>query len=148
LTQKAEDHIEEEADFSSKYKKEVNMRSIRRHTRTTGIILAVMMFLISTPYQSALAALINTETVLAENQSNEARDYLKQLMAREDIRSALIAHGIDPLEAEARIASLSDSEIIELSDQIENLPAGGDAIGLVIAVLVIIVLVLVIMKLK
>ncbi|MGD9301551.1 MAG: PA2779 family protein [Desulfobacterales bacterium] len=124
------------------------MRSIRRHTRTTGIILAVMMFLISTPYQSALAALINTETVLAENQSQEARDYLKQLMARDDIRSALIAHGIDPLEAEARITSLSDSEIIELSDQIENLPAGGDAIGLVIAVLVIIVLVLVIMKLK
>jgi hypothetical protein len=148
LTQKAEDHIEEEADFSSKYKKGVNMRSIRRHTRTTGIILAVMMFLISTPYQSALAALINTETVLAENQSQEARDYLIQLMAREDIRSALIAHGIDPLEAEARIASLSDSEIIELSDQIENLPAGGNAIGLVIAVLVIIVLVLVIMKLK
>ena len=144
----AEDHIEEEAAFSSTYKKEVSMRSIRRHTRTTGIILAVMMFLISTPYQSALAALINTETVLAENQSQEARDYLIQLMAREDIRSALIAHGIDPLEAEARIASLSDSEIIELSDQIENLPAGGNAIGLVIAVLVIIVLVLVIMKLK
>lgn len=124
------------------------MRSIRRYTRTTGIIMAVMMLLISTPYQSALAALINTETILAENQSQEARDYLKQLMAREDVRSALIAQGIDPLEAEARIASLSDSEIIELSDQIENLPAGGDAIGLVIAVLVIIILVLVIMKLK
>ena len=144
----AKEHKEQEEDFSSKYKKEVSMRSIRGYTRTTGIILAVMMFLISTPYQSALAALINTETVLAENQSQEARDHLKQLMAREDVRSALIAHGIDPLEAEARIASLSDSEIIELSDQIENLPAGGDAIGLVIAVLVIIVLVLVIMKLK
>ena len=144
----AEDHIEEKADFSSTYEEEVRMRSIRGYTRTTGIILAVMMFLISTPYQSALAALINTETVLAENQSQEARDDLKQLMAREDVRSALIAHGIDPLEAEARIASLSDSEIIELSDQIENLPAGGNAIGLVIAVLVIIVLVLVIMKLK
>jgi hypothetical protein len=110
--------------------------------------MAVMMLLISTPYQSALAALINTETILAENQSQEARDYLKQLMAREDVRSALIAQGIDPLEAEARIASLSDSEIIKLADQIENLPAGQGAIGLVIAVLVIIILVLVIMKLK
>jgi hypothetical protein len=63
------------------------------------------------------------------------------------VRSALIAQGIDPLEAEARIASLSQSEIDELSDQIENLPAGGDAFGLVIAVLVIVILVLVIMKL-
>jgi len=124
------------------------MRSIRRYTRTTGIIMAMMMLLISTPYQSALAALINTETILAENQSQEARDYIKQLMAREDVRSALIAQGIDPLEAEARIASLSDSEIIELADQIEDLPAGQGALGLVIAVLVIIILVLVIMKLK
>ncbi|MGD8654032.1 MAG: PA2779 family protein, partial [Desulfobacterales bacterium] len=75
------------------------------------------------------------------------RDYIKQLLAREDVRSALIAQGIDPLEAEARIASLSDSEVIELVDQIEKLPAGQGALGFVIAVLIIVVLVLVIMKL-
>ena len=123
------------------------MRSIRRHTQIIGIFMAMTMLLISTPYQSALAALIDTETVFDENQSQEARDYINQILAREDVRSALIAQGIDPLEAEARIKSLSDSEIIQLSDQIENLPAGGDAFGLVIAVLVIVILVLVIMKL-
>jgi hypothetical protein len=123
------------------------MRSIRRHTQIIGIFMAVTMLLISTPYQSAIAALIDTETVLDENQSQEARDYIKQLLAREDVRSALIAQGIDPLEAEARSASLSDAEVIELADQIENLPAGQGALGFVIAVLVIIVLVLVIMKL-
>ena len=123
------------------------MRSIRRHTQIIGIFMAMTMLLISTPYQSALAALIDTETVFDENQSQEARDYINQILAREDVRAALIAQGIDPLEAEARIKSLSDSEIIQLSDQIENLPAGGDAFGLVIAVLVIVILVLVIMKL-
>ena len=123
------------------------MRSVRRHTQIIGIFMAVTMLLISTPYQSAIAALIDTETVLDEGQSQEARDYIKQLLAREDVRSALIAQGIDPLEAEARIASLSDSEIMELANQIENLPAGGNGLGLVIAVLVIVILVLVIMKL-
>ena len=123
------------------------MKSIRRHTQIIGIFMAVTMLLISTPYQSALAALIDTETVLDENQSQEARDYIKQILAREDVRSALIAQGIDPLEAEARMASLSDAEIIKLADQLENLPAGGDGLGLVIAVLVIVVLVLVIMRL-
>ena len=123
------------------------MRSIRRHTQIIGIFMAMTMLLISTPYQSALAALIDTETVLDENQSQEARDYIKQILAREDVRSALIAQGIDPLEAEARMASLSDAEIIKLADQLENLPAGGDGLGLVIAVLVIVVLVLVIMRL-
>lgn len=123
------------------------MRSIRKHTQTIGFIMAVTMLLISTPFQSALAALIDTETILDENQSQEARDYIKQLLAREDVRSALIAQGIDPLEAEARIASLSDSEVIELANQIENLPAGQGAIGLVIGVLIIVILVLVVLKL-
>ena len=123
------------------------MKSIRRHVQTVGIIMAVMMILISTPHQVALAALIDTETVLTESNGQESRDYLKQLLEREDIRSALIAEGIDPAEAEARLASLSELEIIELADQIESLPAGQDAFGLVIAVLVIVILVLVIMKL-
>jgi hypothetical protein len=104
--------------------------------------MAVMIFLISTPYQSALAALINTETILAENQSQEARDYLKQLMAREDVRSALIAQGIDPMEAEARIASLSDSEVIAVVDEIEQLPAGGSALGIIVGAVLIVFLVL------
>lgn len=123
------------------------MRSIRRHTQTIGIIMAVTMLLISTPYQSALAAIIDTESVLDENQSQESRQYLSQILAREDVRSALIAQGIDPMEAESRIASLSDSEVIELANQIENLPAGQGVIGFVIGVLIIVILVLVILKL-
>jgi hypothetical protein len=120
------------------------MRSIRKYTQTIGIVMAVMMLLIATPYQAAIAALINTETVLAENQSQEARDYLKQLMAREDVRSALSAQGIDPLEAEARIASLSDSEVIAVVDQIEQLPAGGNAVGIIVGAVLIVFLVLLI----
>jgi hypothetical protein len=104
--------------------------------------MAVMMLLIATPYQAAIAALINTEMVLAENQSQEARDYLKQLMAREDVRSALSAQGIDPLEAEARIASLSDSEVIAVVDEIEQLPAGGNAVGIIVGAVLIVFLVL------
>ena len=118
------------------------MRSIRRYTQTIGIVMAVMMLLIASPYQAAIAALINTETVLAENQSQEARDYLKQLMAREDVRSALSAQGIDPLEAEARIASLSDSEVIAVVDEIEQLPAGGNAVGIIVGAVLIVFLVL------
>lgn len=123
------------------------MRSIRRYTQTIGIIMAVTMLLISTPYQSALAALIDTESVLDKNQSQESRQYLLQILAREDVRSTFIAQGIDPMEAESRIASLSDSEVIELANQIENLPAGQSAIGFVIGVLIIVILVLVILKL-
>ena len=40
-------------------------------------------------------------------------------------KNALRSQGIDPLEAKARIDSLSDAEIVRLADQIDKLPAGG-----------------------
>lgn len=68
-------------------------------------------------------------------------------MARKDVRSAIISQAVDPLEADARLNSLSDAEVIQLADQIDQLPAGGGFLGLLIAVLVIVILVLVIMRL-
>jgi hypothetical protein len=79
------------------------------------------------------------------SRGQEAREYLNQLLAREDVRAALIARGIDPLEATARVNSLSDAEVIEIANQIEQLPAGGDSflgIALAIAILVFVVLVI------
>jgi hypothetical protein len=123
------------------------MKPIRRKAQPVCIFMTVLMLLISIPYQSVLAKLVETETVLETSRGQEARDYLKQVLSRGEVRSALIAQGIDPLEAEARLDSLTDSEVIQLADQIELLPAGGDAVGLIIAVLIIVVLVLVIIKL-
>jgi hypothetical protein len=53
-----------------------------------------------------------------------------------------MAQGVDPLEAQARVASLSDAEAVRLAGQVEHLPAGGNAIGVIVgaAVLVFIVL--------
>jgi hypothetical protein len=109
--------------------------------------MTVLMLLISIPYQSALAALVETETMLNWSQAQGARDYVKSFLAREDAKAAMIAQGVDPLEAMARIDSLTDSEFIQIADQIEQLPAGGDALAVIIAVLIIVILVLVIIKL-
>jgi len=109
--------------------------------------MTILMLLISVPYQSALAALVQTETVLDLNRGQAARDTVKQLLAREDVRTALMAQGIDPMEAQARIDSLADYEVVQLADQLEQLPAGGDGFGLIIGVLVIVILVLVIIRL-
>jgi hypothetical protein len=38
-------------------------------------------------------------------------DYLNDLLAREDLKAALVSQGIDPQEAQARIDSLSDAEV-------------------------------------
>ncbi len=100
------------------------------------------MLLLSLPHKSAFAGMIGTETVLDATRSQEARDYLNRTLAREDVRASLIAQGIDPLEAKARVDSLSDAEAVSLADQIEELPAGGSALGIIVGALLIVFIVL------
>jgi len=123
------------------------MHSIRKKAQPVAILMTILTLLLSIPYQSAVAALVETETMLDMSRGQEARETIKQFMVRKDVRSAIVSQGVDPLEADARLNSLTDAEVIQLADQIDQLPAGGDVLGLLIAVLVIVILVLVIIRL-
>ena len=123
------------------------MHPIRQKAQPVAIFMIILTMLLSVPYQSAVAALVGTETMLDMSRGQEARATLKQFMVRNDVGFAIVSHGVDPLEADARLNSLTDAEVIQLADQIDQLPAGGDVLGLVIAVLVIVILVLVIIRL-
>jgi len=123
------------------------MHPIRKKAQPVALIMIILTLLLSVPYQAAFAAMVDTETMLDIGRSQEARETLKQFMVRQDVRSAIVSQGLDPLEADARVNSLSDAEVIQLADQIDQLPAGGDGLGLVVTVLVIVLLVLVILRL-
>jgi len=109
--------------------------------------MAVLMLIVSTPCQSVLAAFIDTETVLDSIRGQEAHNQLKQFLSREDVKAALIAHGIDPMEAKRRINALSDEEVLRIADQIDQLPTGGGAAEAVLVILLVFFLVLVILDL-
>ena len=123
------------------------MHPIRKKAQPVAILMIILTMLLSVPYQSAVAALVETETMLDMSRGQEAREALKQFMVRKDVRSAIVSQGVDPLEADARLNSLTDAEVIQLVDQIDQLPAGGDVLGLAVVILVIVILVLVIIRL-
>jgi hypothetical protein len=118
------------------------MKTIRRAAKPVSLFLTVFMLLMSVPYQSALAAMIGTETMIDIARGQEAREYVNSMLVREDVQATLIAQGIDPQEAKARVDSLSDAEVVRLVDQIEQLPAGGD-MGIISALIIILLLVLI-----
>ena len=118
------------------------MKTIRQTLKPVSFVVALFMLVISGPFQSALAAMIETETVLEASQGQEARSRIKQLLVREDVRQALIKQGIDPREADARINGLSDAEAIAIADRLDQLPAGGGALELVLIVALIVFLTL------
>ena len=118
------------------------MKNVRVFLKPVGLFLAVFMFLISGPCQSAMAAMIGTESVVDSDRAQDAREYLKSLLAREDVKSALVSQGIDPGEAEYRLDSLTDEEAARFADQLQALPAGGDFFTTLLIVVFVVFLIL------
>jgi len=118
------------------------MKFIRRKISFVSLFMAAVTLLIAVPYQPLLAAMIPTEVINDTNKGQEARDFLNELISREDIQNYLTNQGIDPLEAKARIDSLSDSEAVKVAEQLEQLPAGSGAVGIIIGAALLVFLVL------
>lgn len=85
----------------------------------------------------ALASPINTMTVIQLNERTAQIDRIRTTMAREDVRTTLIGMGVDPMEAELRLDALTDTELVMLNQQMDELPAGGSVLGVLGAVLVV-----------
>ncbi len=101
------------------------MNLFKKAVKPTSIFLAIVFLLVSTSYQYASAAMIGTEKILPAGDNQIARDYLCRLMVREEVQSSLIAQGINPLEAQLRIQSLTDTEIQLIADRLDELSAGS-----------------------
>ena len=120
------------------------MKRIRRIVKPGSLFLAILMITIFTPYQTVMAKMISTETVIEAGRAHEARMYVNSVLAREDVMASLMSQGIDMTEAKARVDNLTDSEIVSLADQIETAPAGGGAIGIIVGAAVVVFIVLLI----
>jgi hypothetical protein len=116
----------------------------RRFTRYVCYFVAMTMLLISLPVQTVRAAMIKTETVLTLSTVNDVRESLNQFLKREDVQVIMTAQGISPAEAKARVDSLSDEEIMQIADKMDQLPAGGSAFGVIVTAAVVIFVVLLI----
>ena len=116
----------------------------RRFTRYVCFFVAVTMLLMSLPVQTVRAAMIKTETVLTLSTVNDVRENLNQFLKREDVQAIMTAQGISPAEAKARVDSLSDDEIMQIADKMDQLPAGGSAFGVIVTAAVVIFVVLLI----
>ena len=105
------------------------MKVIRRNAKLASVFLTILMLSITIPYQSVLAEMIGTEAMLDSTGAQQARDDINNLLLREDVQNALMAQGINPIEAKARIDILSDAEVIRIADEINKLPAGAGGVS-------------------
>ena len=105
------------------------MQLFRQKSKPVIIFLTILILLLAVPYPPVFAAMIGTETLIETTRAKKARDCLNRMMTCEDVQTVFASYGINPLEAKARLDTLSDAEIMRLFDQIEQLPAGGSDLG-------------------
>ncbi|NVM25401.1 MAG: PA2779 family protein [Desulfobacterales bacterium] len=104
--------------------------------------LVILAFVSSISWASANAAMVSTDEILKQNQHNLDRERLHMLLDHSEVRKQLEAWGVDSEEAKAWVDSLTDQEIAEMAAQMDQMPAGGSALGTVVFAALIAFLVL------
>jgi len=94
------------------------------------VIVALCAFSIS--WAPAHAAMVSTDEILKQNKQNLDRERLTILLDRSEVRKQLEDWGVKSEEAKAWIDSLTDREIAEIVNRIDQMPAGGSATGILV----------------
>jgi hypothetical protein len=112
-------------------------------TCSLALLLCAALFSASV-HTAAHAGVIGTQQYLSAVDREAAIARIDAVLAREEVRSRLEHYGVDPAAAQERVAALTDQELQTLANDLDNLPAGGDLLGVVgIVFLVLLILELV-----
>jgi len=83
---------------------------------------------------SAAPALIGTEQAAA---AQPGRALLERTLTRADVIAGLQARGVSVDAARARVAALTDAEAAHVAAQIDQAPAGGDVLGVIVTIFLV-----------
>ena len=88
------------------------------------LVSVLNLIFIQTPFSINQAAIIGTQTTLSKKTITD-KSAITAFINRKDVQKAMVAQGINPIEAKARIANLTNNEIQKLNGLLGELPAGG-----------------------
>jgi hypothetical protein len=92
---------------------------------------------------TAQAGMVSTDQVLATTDSSSSsagRDRIHAFLAREDVRNALQAQGVSAEAAVSRVQAMSDAEVAQLANRVDQAPAGGEIVGVLFTVFIILLI--------
>lgn len=101
------------------------------------LTVAALLTLVQTP---ALADLVSTDQLVADAQTDARRAEISALLARSEVRAQMTEMGVDVEDAQNRVNQMTGSELAAVHSRLGSLPAGGEALGIVLTVLLIFIL--------
>jgi hypothetical protein len=107
--------------------------------KSIAIVLVVSLLWLGMP-PLAQAAVIPTTKLIELQETGAFPSTVAAVLARADVRTEFLALGVTPSGIEARLAALSPSELQQLDERLNALPAGGvllELLGVTLVVLII-----------
>jgi hypothetical protein len=120
------------------------MQGMRHNRKPIASLLVLALAVFCNVWSPAQAALVTTNEIVKQAENDLAREKVNLFLERADVRQQMINLGVDPDLAKMRVASLTDQEITQIADQIDELPAGGGLIETLLIVGLVIFVVLLI----
>lgn len=103
-------------------------------------MLIAQMALLPIASTQAQAEMLSTDAAMSKYSAYADRDFLMSELQKDEIRDEIIALGVDPAEAEKRLAVLSDDEIATILSQMDEDSAGAGAVSVLVTVIVILMI--------
>lgn len=88
---------------------------------------------------TANASLVTTEEVTRTATADVQREKVQAFLGRDDVRAALEKQGVDAVAATERVQAMTDVEVAQLADRVDQAPAGAGIAGLALTVLVVLI---------
>jgi len=111
------------------------MKSIQKYI---SILLSVTLMSLS--FTSTQAAMISNDMIINHAQHSSAKAELIQTINRSDVKQQLLNMGVKPADIESRINLMTHEEIAQLNQQIDELPAGGSILGVLLIIFIVFVI--------
>ncbi len=116
------------------------MKSRSRFTRSLALLLSALTLITGLMSSVAQAAVVSNQDVLMEQQTQYDRQQLSALLQREDAIETLQTLGVDPEMVQERVANMTAEELSAFNAQVDEMQAGGSALGVVVLVFLILIL--------
>lgn len=115
---------------------------MRSRNWRAGLVAVLALAICNTGFiQTAQAGVIDTAVMVPGARENHIAAIQAQL-DREDVRAQLARHGVQPADIDGRLAAMSDAELATLSKRMQEEPAGGDGLLVILGVTFVVLLVL------
>jgi cell division protein YceG involved in septum cleavage len=111
-----------------------------RFMRWTSRVVMLSMLAMGLPMQSAFAVMVDTNQTVSHELANQDRAKINAFLDRADVVAQLQKQGVTANEAKARVYAMTDDEAHNIAGKLNQLPAGGDVLGLLFTVFIVLLI--------